>query len=653
MFTIFLNPDEPPGRTFVAPSELTEGMVFSVGRDKGCEIVIDADHVSSSHGEFVYHRDRLYFRDLRSTNGTVLRRGGSLITLGEANAWAMQLRHQDTLLLGNPDEAVHIRVELNDMRTQRFKLDSEQSVLAVTHLHSVHALEGELALDPRRATRLYSASKLLKSSLDLHEVCMSSCAAIFELLSLATNITVLLDQNPMSPSEDKESDHKKFVPFLSLNRDGEQGVGERPSKQVVALVFEQRAGVVVCDTEDINPSQSIVRAQIRSVMAAPLAVADQIVGLIQVDNRAASGGFTQDDLEALLVLTQQMALSIQNARLFQRVSVAERRLQGENKFLRDREGRSYQNIIGESEPMRRVLELVERVVDTNATVLVTGETGTGKEVIARLIHERSQRKDKLFVAQNCSALPEALLESELFGHKKGAFTGADSDKKGLFELAHGGTMFLDEIGETSAALQAKLLRVLQESEVRPVGAPRPRRVDARVIAATNRDLMAEVRAGRFREDLYYRLNVFPIHLPPLRERKVDISRLAEFYLRKFSKEFSRPAVNFSPEALGLLQSYRWPGNIRELQNEIQRLVIHGVPGDLILPEHLAPRLNRAASLLKKVNPPKGGLKQMMEEVERWVLIETLREHDNNKTHAAAALSITREGLHKKLSRHGL
>jgi Nif-specific regulatory protein len=296
---------------------------------------------------------------------------------------------------------------------------------------------------------------------------------------------------------------------------------------------------------------------------------------------------------------------------------------------------------------------VDRVVDTSATVLITGETGTGKELIARAIHERSNRKDKLFVAQNCSALPESLLESELFGHKKGAFTGAVADKKGLFEIAHQGTMFLDEVGEMDPVLQSKLLRVLQESEIRPVGAMYPRKIDSRVIAATNRKLEEEVASGKFREDLYYRLNVFPIHLPALRDRNEDIPALAEHYLEKYCREFNRPHMQLSPEAIGLLQSYRWPGNIRELQNEVQRIVIHGVPGDLVMAEHLADRIGRAANLVERANPSAGGLKSMMAEVERWILVQALRDHDNNKTRTAKTLQITREGLHKKLSRFGL
>jgi Nif-specific regulatory protein len=300
-----------------------------------------------------------------------------------------------------------------------------------------------------------------------------------------------------------------------------------------------------------------------------------------------------------------------------------------------------------------VLRQVEKVQSTRATVCIEGETGTGKELIASLIHYSSPRRDKLFVAQNCAAVPENLLESELFGHKKGAFTGADSDKKGLFEVADGGTLFLDEVGEMSLGLQAKLLRVLQEGEIRPVGATTPRKVDVRIICATNRSLEKEVAEGRFRQDLYYRLKVFPIRLPPLRERRDDIPLLAEHFLKKYSSELKKSISGFTPDAQSQLGSYNWPGNVRELENEVQRLCIQVEPDHFITPDLLVSHLRQAEGVVDRIAPKKGPLKDMMEEVERFLILQCLREHDGNKTRAAEALGITREGLHKKLARFGL
>ncbi len=269
------------------------------------------------------------------------------------------------------------------------------------------------------------------------------------------------------------------------------------------------------------------------------------------------------------------------------------------------------------------------------------------------MHYRSRRRDKLFISQNCAAMPENLLESELFGHKKGSFTGAHEEKKGLFEIADGGTLFLDEVTEMPLSLQSKLLRALQEGEIRPVGSTTEKRVDVRIVAATNRNLEKEVAEGRFREDLYYRLKVFPIRVPPLRERREDIPLIAEHFLLRFSSEFGKPAAGFTQQAMELLQGYDWPGNVRELQNEVQRLCIQVEPGGFVTPDLLSPRVRQVEGMLDRVKPTKGTLKEMMDQVERWLLIESLREHGNNKTACAKSLGITREGLHKKLRSFGL
>ncbi|MBC7171592.1 MAG: sigma 54-interacting transcriptional regulator, partial [Polyangiaceae bacterium] len=318
-----------------------------------------------------------------------------------------------------------------------------------------------------------------------------------------------------------------------------------------------------------------------------------------------------------------------------------------------REERRFVGIMGACAALLSVLSQLRKVADTRVTVLIEGETGTGKEVAASAVHYWSQRRDRLFVAQNCAALPENLLESELFGHQKGSFTGAVNDKKGLFELADGGTLFLDELGEMPLSLQAKLLRALQEGEIRPVGASRTRKVDVRVVAATNRDLVTEVKSGRFREDLYYRLSVFPLKLPPLRERRDDIPLLATHFLTRYAEEFGRVAGGFSQEAMELLASHDWPGNVRELQNEVQRLIIQLEDREFIEPLHLSPRIRRAENVVDRVRPDKGTLREMMDQVEKWILREALRDHENNKSATAKTLGITREGLHKKLRSFGM
>jgi transcriptional regulator with PAS, ATPase and Fis domain len=269
------------------------------------------------------------------------------------------------------------------------------------------------------------------------------------------------------------------------------------------------------------------------------------------------------------------------------------------------------------------------------------------------VHYRSRRRDKLFVAQNCAAIAESLLESELFGHKKGSFTGAIDEKKGLFEIADGGTLFLDEITETPMSLQSKLLRALQEGEIRPVGATSSKNVNVRIVAATNRNLEDEVAKGRFREDLYYRLKVFPIRLPPLRERRDDIPMLSAHFIERYGDEIGKPCGGFSQQAMELMVAYNWPGNVRELQNEVQRLVIQLEPGAFVTPEILSPRIRQVEGLVARAGVTKGTLKDIMDSVEKFFLLEALREHNNNKTNAAKTLGITREGLHKKLRQYGI
>src|SRR6185312_2022598 len=298
-----------------------------------------------------------------------------------------------------------------------------------------------------------------------------------------------------------------------------------------------------------------------------------ILGVLQMDNRQSAGMFTAADLDVCAVLAYNASLAVANARLVQRLRAADERLKKENAFLKTREesrrvGRGEQEIVGGSPAMRSLFDQLAKVVDTRVTVLIEGETGVGKELIAAAVHYRSRRRAQLFVTQNCAAMPENLLESELFGHRKGSFTGAHEDKKGLFEIADGGTLFLDEVTEMPMSLQSKLLRALQEGEIRPIGAAHEKRVDVRIVAATNRNLEKEVAEGRFREDLYYRLKVFPLRVPPLRERRDDVPLIANHFLQRFSQELGKAAGGLSQQATELLQSYEFPGNIRELQNEI-------------------------------------------------------------------------------------
>ncbi|MGQ9497362.1 MAG: sigma-54-dependent transcriptional regulator [Desulfotomaculales bacterium] len=311
-----------------------------------------------------------------------------------------------------------------------------------------------------------------------------------------------------------------------------------------------------------------------------------------------------------------------------------------------------EELIGRSPAMLEVSKEIGRFADTDNTVLITGETGTGKELVAGALHRNSRRREGPFVRINCAAIPENLLESELFGHEKGAFTGATGRKLGKFELAEGGTIFLDEISEMSPAMQSKLLRVLQEKEFDRIGGTRTIRVDVRIIAATNRELAQMVRDGAFREDLYYRLNMVTIRVPPLRERKEDIPLLAEYFVRKAAAREEKPVQGIAPEALDLLVTYDWPGNVRELRNVCERAVILA-RGPVILPEDLPPSLQPEFRPDTGFAPRGATLREILDDVERSVILRTLREHNYNRSKTAQALGINRRTLYNKLKEYGL
>ncbi|MDQ3749499.1 MAG: sigma-54 dependent transcriptional regulator, partial [Acidobacteriota bacterium] len=309
---------------------------------------------------------------------------------------------------------------------------------------------------------------------------------------------------------------------------------------------------------------------------------------------------------------------------------------------------SFAEIIGTSEALQKVFRVVEKVADTNASVLIEGESGTGKELIARAIHYKSRRAAKPFLAVNCGALPESLLESELFGHTKGAFTGATADKKGLFRSSDGGTLLLDEIGEMPQVLQIKLLRALQEHEVTPVGASVPVRFDARIIAATNKNLETEVAENRFREDLFYRLNVIEITLPPLRARREDIQLLAKHFISKFAKEQNTVEKVITKEAMSALVNYHWQGNVRELENAIERAFI--LSNDEIELENLPPKIKSGAANNFEMRDPEG-FRPTLEETERRYILEILKSVSEDKTAAAEILGIDLSTLYRKLKRY--
>ncbi|MCK6502624.1 sigma 54-interacting transcriptional regulator [Myxococcota bacterium] len=370
--------------------------------------------------------------------------------------------------------------------------------------------------------------------------------------------------------------------FVIVFQDGERhlaashNVGDetldlsRVSDTIVEQVVQSRQPIIVSDAmsdRTFGRSRSVVDLKLSSVMCVPLMYRNDLLGVLYLGNDAITGLFTQEDLSMLQVWATQASMIVHAALLLNELKISNRNLRAQ--LRRSSQG----DIVGTSAPMKRVFKMVQKVAPTDLSVLVTGETGTGKELVARELHRASDRASQPFVSINCGAIPENLLESELFGHKKGSFTGAVADKLGKFEAANGGTLFLDEIGEMPMNLQVKLLRVLQERVIERVGDLRPRPVDIRVVSATNKELEKEIAEGRFREDLFYRLNEVTVHLPPLRERGEDVHQLARYFLQKYADQYDSKARGFTNDAVRAMMNYYWPGNVRQMENRVKKAVI--------------------------------------------------------------------------------
>jgi transcriptional regulator with GAF, ATPase, and Fis domain len=421
--------------------------------------------------------------------------------------------------------------------------------------------------------------------------------------------------------------------FSSIfGRDRKLGLNQpiRASQTILSRVVEENLAVLSSDVQSddaFREAESLLEQKVRSVLAVPLEVQDKIFGVLYVEATSPGARFDADLLQLVTALGNIAALAIQNSQHFERLG-------GENRRLNE-ELNLHHSMVGESKAMREVYGFVSRVAGRDSTVLIAGESGTGKELVARAVHTNSGRSEKPFVAINCAAITETLLESELFGHEKGAFTGAVSQKKGKLEVAEGGTVFLDEIGELALPMQAKLLRVLQEREFERVGGTRPIKLDVRLIAATNRDLKEAAKTGAFRPDLYYRLNVVSLQMPPLRERREDIPMLAAFFAAGHGEKVKRRVAGISPEARACLLRYDWPGNVRELENAIERAVVLGST-ELILPEDLPESiLEETAAAGEPVN----ALHDAVREAKIAVIERAIEQAHGNYTDAAKLLGV--------------
>ncbi len=620
--------------------ELSDGQSFThelasgravLGRASTADVTLREDGVSREHAQVLAQDGALWIEDLGSTNGT--RVNGKII------AGRTQLADGDQIAIGRALATVQV-----DAR-QSVDQPGDSAKAGLTpdsSIASTQAVDDEELLrltDDRRALRtLYQLGQALDPQVSEGEL----RRRIVEL-ALAT----LEPERVVLRLGDDE---------LTVGSAGE-GVPAPASAIVDRVLREARAVLTMVE----GPPA-------RSVLAVPVRLRERAQpGLLYVDAPADRRRFLPRDLDLLTILAHQAAALLDNARLVRELRGARDRLADENVQLRsEMQGRFvFAGILGDSGKLQETLRTVHRLSQTDSTVLITGESRTGKELVARTIHFNSARRTQPFLAINCAAIPENLLEAELFGIEKGVATGVDR-RAGKFEAAGEGTLFLDEIGELPLSVQAKLLRVLEERVVERVGGRELRPVKARIVTATNRNLSADAAAGRFREDLFYRLNVVPLRLPPLRERQSDIALLAGEFLRRFATQQRRPIRGFAPEALAALEAWHWPGNVRELQNELERVVTvwepregEGERADLVhlddLSEHVRVAQARPGRLVEELEP--GDIKEvvaaLVERAERQLIRAALAKTRDNRVKAAALLGLTREGLRKKMIRYGM
>ena len=527
---------------------------------------------------------------------------------------------------------------------------------------------------PADAAKLMDVVKAINSELNLRRCLALIVDSVISITGAERGFLILIDERAkmkvkVARNFDAEAVTKADLKFShSIAED----VGKSGKSVISTSAQEDRR---------FETAQSVAAMKLRSVMCLPFRVRERVIGVLYLDHRFRKAVFTQRHLDFVESFADQAAIAIENARLYEDNQKAQEEIDRRKSEVEDLESMlnarikeqqievadirsyapkrgdfkfDYSFIIGDSPKMLEIFQLLERVIPSDVPVLVTGESGTGKELIAKAIHVNSNRNKNPFVKENCAAIPETLLESELFGYKKGAFTGADRDKAGLFQEAHRGTLFLDEIGEMSLDLQKKLLRVLQEGEIRPVGAREISKIDVRLVTATNKDFKKAVAAGEFREDLFYRINVIGVEMPPLRDRLEDIPALVDHFLRYYAKKSGVEPKGVEDLAMRALVQYHWPGNVRELENEVQRACAIG--GDVITSDDFSKDISAAPPepAGKKSQPMwKDIAKMAMHQKERELILRALEENDWKKSGAARSLGMSRPTLDSKIKAYGL
>jgi Nif-specific regulatory protein len=535
-------------------------------------------------------------------------------------------------------------------RSEQFFAEIQSDIKELEQSKSVRAgenAERQLEKMTRKVEKLElltDITKALNSTLDLTEVLEKIIDSTIQLADTDRGFLMLSDDCgalEFKIARDREKhplEREEFTISFSIVND----VAQHGEPLFISDILEDSR---------FKDQKSVLDLQLKRAVCVPLALEQSIIGVIYTDSSRLSPAFARDDMSIITAFASQATIAIENAKLHGKLVHSQESLALENLKLRQELSGKYEfsGIIGRSKSMQEIFLTIQKVAPLTTTVLIQGETGTGKELIARAIHFNGMRKGAPLVTINCGAMPKDLLESELFGHKKGSFSGAITDKAGMFESANGGTIFLDEIGEMPLELQVKLLRVLQEGEIRRIGENSDRKVNVRVIAATNRDLNEDVKTGRFRRDLYYRLCVVPITIQPLRMRREDILPLTEHFLAKYGAKMKKSDIEISSEAMKLLLMNPWQGNVRELENSIERALALCGDSKLLTPVHF-PHLKPEPGIFEHLDQGKS-LKEKLKTVERQLIIEALEKTHGRVTKAAILLAVSRQHLHNKIKEY--
>lgn len=607
-----------------------------LGRVEGNDLVLAVSHISSRHAQIRFQDGQYVFSDLDSTNGSLVLRDGKRILLGATGEPEVVLHHGDELILGDIDSPIRLMVAI----ASKSPLLQSNTIVAIRDIANRSDLAVRISSDKEAVQVIFRLVSAITSSSDRQEVLQLIADSALEAIPEAVDALVILTL----PEEDLH---------IGAEAHRGQGVSRQANTKICEQVLQSREAVLFGQSSPALPAATLVGMGVGSGIAAPLFNNGETVGLLQINCITGQNHLGELALDLAVVLAHHASNALQKAELIGRLKAAEAKLREENTFLKSRT-QPTTGIIAESALMLKVIKELDRAAQSDVSVMLSGETGTGKEVFARYVHLGSKRADGLLVPVNCGALSETLLDSELFGHKKGAFTGANTDRKGVFEVASGGTVFLDEIGEMPLPLQVRLLRILEEGKIRRVGESVERPVDMRIIAATNRNLAEMVKDGTFREDLYYRLRVFPVTLPPLRDRPADIEPLCRFFVQKYAPQMGRRITGIEDDFLQAMQRYSFPGNVRELANEIERAVVRADDGEPLTADLLSEEvLSQGPSSRQATTEGPRTLRDLLADRECEIIAESLARNGGRKTVTATELGLTRQGLAKKMDRLGL